>query len=134
MAALSITAANVLPGTGAINVQRTGGTTLTAGVPAYADSTDSFELKPAANTSATLAAVVGIILQGVGDGQPVLVQIDGTIDGVGATEGVVYVLGAAGEIVPVADLVATNFVTLIGVGNADGGIDLSIKATGSQVQ
>ena len=134
MTALSITAASVIPAADAVKVKRTAGATLTAGLALYSDSADSFSQKAASNAAAATAIVTGIALQGVSDGQELDVQSDGTIAGMGTTEGVVYVLGTAGGIVPLADLVTGNRVTLIGVGNASGGLILSIKSTGMQVQ
>lgn len=134
MAALSITAANVNEGTGAVIVTRRAGGTLTAGLALYADSADNFDVKAAGNATAAAASIVGIALTGSSDGQKVLIQTDGTIDGMNATEGEVYVLGTSGGIVPFSDLTGDEYVTVIGVGDASGGIILCIKATGVQKQ
>ena len=51
-----------------------------------------------------------------------------------AVEGVIYVLSEAGAIAPVGDLLAADYVTIIGVGNSSGNVDLSIFNSGGQVQ
>lgn len=135
MAALTITATDVTIGLDARQQGGKLGATVTAGQPVYADGTADFKLKPAANTSEAAASVTGIALSGGGDNQVTSHQQRGTLDiGGVATEGVVYVLGGAGEIVPVADLTTGNWVTLIGTGDADGNLKLHIIPTNTQVQ
>lgn len=132
MTALSITAANVKPGTGARTVQRLAGVTITAGDVVYRNSSNAYKLALASNATAAAAEVDGIALTGSSAGQPCLVQTGGTIDGMGATEGVIYVLGADGAIDPVADQATNDYVTVLGVGDADGGIVLAINISGAQ--
>jgi len=133
MAALSITAANVLPGSGAVTSDGTAGGTLTAGLAVYADSADSFKLKAASKAAAASAAVAGIAIVGSSNNQRSVIQNGGTIGGMGATKGIIYCLGTAGAIIPSADLTTNDWVTVLGVGNSAGGIDLAIKVSGSQV-
>jgi hypothetical protein len=131
MADITVTAANVAPGTGAVVVTGTFGETVTAGQAVYLKSSDS-EWYLANADAATTDDVVGIALNGGANGQPGSVQTRGQIT-IGGTVaiGTVYVLSAAaaGGIAPVADLAATNLVTVVGVGITAAIIDMHIKTT-----
>lgn len=137
MADLTITAAQVLKSTGAVVETGNAGETITQGQSVYRKAADKEIYKADANVTAAEAAAVGIALNSAADGQPIKFQTDGSITlGAGAApvEGTVYVVSAtAGGIAPVADLVSTNYVTTLGVGNGSNGIDMILKATGSQV-
>ena len=137
MADLTITAAQVLKSTGAVVETGNAGETITQGQSVYRKAADKEIYKADANVAAAEAAAVGIALNSAADGQPIKFQTDGSITlGAGAApvEGTVYVVSAtAGGIAPVADLVSTNYVTTLGVGNGSNGIDMILKATGSQV-
>ena len=107
------------------------------GIPVYEDSTASFKLKACDANALASAKCVGITLNEVaGANQPQRIVTDGTYDpGFTAVEGVVYVVSeTAGGICPIADLTTDAYVTILGVGNSDGDIALSIFASGSQVQ
>lgn len=137
MADATVTAANVQPTSSTVAVQRTFGATVTAGQTVYEDATDNRHCKLAdADDTAATAAAIGIALNGGSDGQPGNIATEGELDpGFTATEGVLYVVSAtAGGIAPIADLVTGDYVTILGVGNSDGNIDLSVFASGSQVQ
>lgn len=130
MADLSITAASVanLSGKGA-QANGTAGGTITAGMPLYKNASNA--LVAAANTSALLADVEGIALNGASTGQPVTYQTKGNIN-LGATlaVGKVYVLSAAGLISPVDDVVATDFVTVLGVAVTAANMKIGIVSGG----
>lgn len=135
----SVTAANVQPTASTTTVQRTFGATVTAGQAVYEDASDSrhCKLAEADNASgAAVAACTGIALNGGADGQPGTIATDGEYDpGFTATEGETYVLSATpGGIAPITDLVTGDYVTILGIGNSNGNIDLDIFASGSQVQ
>jgi len=108
MADLSITAANVAQGTGAILRQGTAGATITAGQPLYIDTGDSNKLKAAdADSTALTSTVAGIALHAASDGQPIKYIESGAlfVPGATLTQGEVYVLsGTAGGIAPIGDL------------------------------
>lgn len=142
MVDISVTAANVQPVTTGTNRTKiasvTAGATITAGQAVYKNSSGTWA--PAdADASAETAGQrgVGVALNGASSGQPLDVAIGGEYDpGATATEGVIYVLsGTAGGIAPSADLAANDWVTILGVGNSSGNIDLICKYFyGSQVQ
>lgn len=129
MADLTITAANVLKGTNAQTAFGTAGATITAGQPLYADSTDSFKLKPAIGTSAAASKCVGISLHAALDEQPVHYLVSGQYT-VGATVvlGQTYVVSAsaAGGIAPISDLSSTNYPSILGIAVTTAIIDVVI--------
>ncbi|MBV9549103.1 MAG: hypothetical protein JO256_05450, partial [Alphaproteobacteria bacterium] len=85
MSALSITAANVVPGTDADIAHGIAGETITAGQPVYRSSTDGKWYKADSNSGTAEARVpLGIALCGSSASQPVSVQKSGTIT-IGAT-------------------------------------------------
>ena len=80
MSALSITAANVVPGTDADIAHGIAGETITAGQPVYRSSTDGKWYKADSNSGTAEARVpLGIALCGSSASQPVSVQKSGTI-------------------------------------------------------
>lgn len=138
MADLTITASQVLAGAGAVIETGNAGETITQGQTVYRNSSDKEIYLADADDTAATATVLGIALNSASDGQPIKFQTDGTITlGAGAapTEGVIYVLsGTAGGIAPSADLATSDYVSILGVGNASNGISLNIQASGFQVQ
>lgn len=122
MADLSITAANVIPGTGAvIDKGKKAGGTVTAGMPVYLDSNNKWQAADA--DDATQAAASGIALNSAEDDQPLHVQTSGQIQLATSslmTLGVVYVVSTtAGGIAPDTDLGTGDFLTVVGVSLAD---------------
>jgi hypothetical protein len=134
MADLTITAANVLAGSGAKKVAGTAGATITAGQVVYLDSADG-EYKLADNDSATAAvrSVAGIALHAALDGQPLTILTGGPIT-IGATTavGVVYCLSSTpGGICPSADIATGDYNTIIGIGTSVTAIDVKLHAAGA---
>jgi hypothetical protein len=118
MAALSITAANVVASTGAKYAQGTGGATIVQG-KSVAFNGSKWVLAQCDGTALEYGSSgVGVALNACSDGQPIDVQTEGEITiGGTVTVGAIYCLGAtAGDIVPFGDLVATNYVSILGVG------------------
>lgn len=125
MAAISITAANVLKAIAQLNLPgstiETGnlfGATVTAGQVVYRDSTASYALKLAQATVSANAAY-GIALNGGSSGQPADIITKGLYNPGGTVVvGMVYCVSAAaaGAIVPYSDLTTGDYVTIIGVG------------------
>lgn len=133
---ITITAANVIPGSDATYFDRTAGDTITAGQPVYLDSTDSkLKLADANAASAAAATVKGIALHGAASGQPLKVQTSGSITiGATVTQGTIYVLSAtAGGIAPAADLATGHRVTVIGIATSASALKLQINASGVAV-
>jgi hypothetical protein len=135
MAALSITVAEVIPGTtGATFEDGLAGATITAGQPLYLDASVGTYKLADADASAATAQVRGIALHGALTGQPIKMQTGGDIT-LGATAapavGVIYALGAtAGSIVPSADLANPVRVSILGVGKSTGVVALKLNNTG----
>lgn len=131
MTDLVITAANVLEGTQARKQTKTAGASITQGQSVFVDSTD--QLQPAQkDVDAGTAAAVGIALGAAEAGQPVVFQSGGEMD-VGATlvVGETYVVGAAGGgIAPIADVISTEFTTILGVATAAGVLKMGILQSG----
>ena len=131
MADISVTAANVVPGSEAIYVDGTAGETITAGMTCYL-GTDSKYYKADNNDTAAKAVVKGIALNGASLNQPIRIQTGGTIT-IGATVavGTIYVQSTtAGGIAPSADLATGNYVTILGVATTAAIIKLGLNVSG----
>lgn len=141
MADLSLTASQVLKGTGANIKRRLAGEDVDQGEIVYLKSADDrFWLAQSDGTEAE-ADAVGVVLNSAKAGQPCEVQEfqkGATITlGAGAsmTEGVTYYLSnTAGGICPLADLSAGDYVTIVGVATSASVLRLLLDATGAQVQ
>jgi len=131
MTDLVVTAANVLEGTQARKQSKTAGAQITQGDSVYIDT--SGQLQAALKgVDAASAAAVGIALNSAESGQPVTFQSGGEID-VGATlvVGETYVVGAAaGGIAPVADVISTEFATILGIATAAGVLKMGVLQSG----
>lgn len=135
MADLTVTAANVVGSDVSIG-DGTAGATITAGQTVYVDATDSSKVKLAdADASEAAAETKGIALHGASSGQPIRYATKGSLNpGATVTVGTIYVQSAtAGGIAPSADLLAGDYVTILGVGISASLIDLDIKASGVAV-
>lgn len=133
MADLTITAANVISGSGAKTTNGTAGATITAGQVVYRDGADS-KYKLADNDSATAAArnPVGIALNGAANGQPLRVHEEGPIT-IGATmvAGESYYLsGTPGGIAVRADVTTGDDPVLIGVATSTTVLEVNIADPG----
>jgi hypothetical protein len=87
-------------------------------MPVYKDAADSDKYKAARANALATSVVAGIACNGAANGQPLTVHTSGDIN-LGATlvVGETYCLSdaVAGQIVPVADLGAGDFVVVLGV-------------------
>jgi hypothetical protein len=133
MADLSITAANVIAGSGATRKVGIAGATITAGQVVYRDSADG-KYKLADNNSATAAARApkGIALNGAANGQPLCVLTEGAVTiGATLTAGVAYYLSdTPGGICPVADLASGEYPSIIGIAKSTTVLDVKIQSAG----
>lgn len=135
MADVSITAANVARVSGTAIRDYNAGETITAGMVVYLKSTDSKWYKAQCDGTAEEAGGsvrMGIALHGSLAGQPLAVQVDGTVT-IGGTvvTGTPYVVSAAaGGIAPFADLVSTNKVSYIGWASSTTVLTIAPNATG----
>lgn len=136
MSDITITAASVLPATGAVMEDGIAGETITAGMAVYLKASDS-RLWKAVATSAAAADAKGIALHAALAGQPLKYQKGGPMN-IGATtdKTTTYMVSAAnaGGVAPQADLASTNKITRLGYATAtDGSFVVDIRATGAAV-
>ncbi len=127
-----MTAANVVPGTGAIIVTGTAGATITQGQPVYFDTTTNQYKLADSNATAATEQVVGISVSSALTGQPIAVQTSGTL-GLGAilTAGKVYVNSAnPGMVAPVADLASGWVTSILGYASSISNLVINIVNTG----
>lgn len=135
MAALTITVAEVQPGTtGAKFLDAIAGETLTAGVPCYLDASDNSEAKKTdSDASSATAKCRGITTHGALTGQPIRLQYEGDIT-LGASAAMVvgetYACGpVAGSIHPHGDIANPSRKSLLGTASAAGVLKLAITNT-----
>lgn len=119
MAAISVTATSVAPGSSCTTASGTAGATITAGQVLYIDTANSNVLKLADTDSSDLTSTVaGIALHGASSGQPITYATDGlvTFNAV-LVASKVYIAGAtaAGDINPVADHTTGWRMSILGV-------------------
>jgi hypothetical protein len=131
MADISITAGNVVPGSGA-EVDRNGiaGATITAGKVVYKDgATGKYLLADDDSATDSARRPTGIALNGASLNQPLAVQKSGLVTlGATLTPGLDYYLSdTAGGICPRADLVTPQTVVLIGLATSATVLDIDIK-------
>lgn len=132
MADITVTAANVVPGTNAtIERNYVAGATITAGQTVYLDTATSTWKLADANLSQAAAVLGGVALHGASANQPLAVQTRGQIT-IGATVavGTIYQLsGTAGGIAPAADAVTGWYASILGVAITAAIIDINIQVS-----
>lgn len=133
MADITVTAANVQPGTGAeIDTRYRFGATVTAGQAVYLDTaTNTWKLADA-DASAATAVLGGVALNGGASGQPAAVLKGGNYNPGGTVvAGTIYCLSAnAGGICPAADLGSGDTVAILGVATSASNIAVQIHNSG----
>lgn len=133
MADLTITAASVVPSTGATFKDGVAGANIVQGQPVYEDIADGKKWKPCdSNVSAAAAAAIGIALNAASLDQPVRIQNAGDIN-LGATLaiGTIYVVSNnAGGIAPSADGATGWYTTILGIAKTTAILTMSLKASG----
>lgn len=136
MADLSITASQVLSGADADFYIGIAGATIVAGKAVYLDSISGKLLLADANGSIDSATARGIALHAASDGQPLKVQIAGSLTlGAGAAPvlSTIYIVsGTAGGIAPAADLASGWWTTVLGVGIGNNAIRVHIFVSNAQ--
>lgn len=135
MADITITAANVIPSSGARRVLKAIDTavTVTAGQAVYADAT-SGKLKLADADALASADALGIAETGGGAGQQINVIYEDEAINLGATlvVGETYVVSTtAGGIAPLSDLAAGDFTTVLGIATTAALLKLRVFAGGT---
>ncbi|MFN3549622.1 MAG: hypothetical protein ACK4U0_19215 [Mesorhizobium sp.] len=134
MVDISITAANVVPGSNATRESGTAGETITAGKVVYrASATGKYMLADSNSATAEARTPRGIALNGASNGQPLQILRSGeiTIGGTLDPEAPAYYLSdTPGGICPVADIGNGEYICLIGLAKSATVLDIAIKATG----
>jgi hypothetical protein len=133
MADLTITAANVVAGTGAKSISGTAGATITAGQVVYLDSSDGeYKLADCDSATAAVRSPVGIALHGASDGQPLKVHTKGLITiGATMTAALTYYLSQnPGGICPIGDLSTGDYRTIIGIATSTTVLDVQLHESG----
>lgn len=132
MSDISITAANCLPGAGAITEHGLAGATITAGQVVYRDTDGTYKLADCNGGTATIRTPRGIALNGAAAGQHLEIQKSGEITiGGTLTPGVSYYLsGTAGGVRPVADNTTGDFPSHLGIAKSASVLLLAIAASG----
>lgn len=134
MADLSITAANVVAGSGAKKVTGTAGAAITAGQVVYYDSTTStYKLADTDSATAAVRSPAGIALNGASANQPVTVLTSGpvTIGATVAVGDVYYLSGTAGGLAPFADVAAGDYPCVIGICTSTSVLNVKILEAGA---
>jgi|CXWL01.1.fsa_nt_gi hypothetical protein len=132
MADITITKANVAPGTNATFVTGTAGGTVTTGQPVYLDSTDGNKVKAADADAEASASCVGIAVCDALDEQPVVYQTAGNL-GFGAilTKGsAYYVTTTAGGIGLFAEIASGDYVSQLGIASSTSNLVVKLNVTG----
>jgi hypothetical protein len=131
--------ADLVPVTSSVVASQTGnvataGVAITAGQVLCDDPANTSQVILANATDPDRAKIRGIALDNAAAGQPVVYTggVAGAINlGTTLAQGETYVLSANdGNIAPVADLVAGNYVTYIGIGASASSMTLMVRATG----
>jgi hypothetical protein len=133
MADLTITAASVLPGTGAKIVEGTAGASVTAGQVVYLDSSaNSYKLADCNSATAAVRSPAGIALHAASTGQPLAVATAGAVTiGATLTAGVAYYLsGTPGGIRPVADNTTGDYPVILGIATSTTVLNVKIQEAG----
>lgn len=135
MAAITVTAANVVRVDGEVIYGYYAGATITSGMVVYVDSAGAVQIGTNASSagSGVGGQLVGIAMNGGGSGQPITILKNGTINiGGTAAVGKQYCLGTAGGVIPVDDIATGEFITHVGVGITTANIKLAFNVSAVQ--
>jgi hypothetical protein len=134
MADLTITAANVVAGSGASTNRGIAGATITAGQVLYLDTAaGTYKLADTDSATAAARSPAGIALHSAASGQPISLLQSGPIT-IGATVAVgigYWLSGNAGGICPVADVAAGDYPVFLGIGTSTSVIKVNIVEAGA---
>lgn len=136
MADLTITAANVVIGSGAVIEHGTAGAAITAGEVVYKDASTSQYLLADCDSATTGArSPRGIALNDAADGQPLTIIKSGDVTiGATLTPGLAYYLSAtAGGICPYGDLLSGDYVVFLGLAESASVLAVNIHESGAQI-
>jgi hypothetical protein len=131
MADISITAANVVSGDGAVKSAGIAGEAIAAGKAVYLSSTTKkWMLADSNSATAEARHSLGIALNGASLNQPVDVQKSGQITLAGMTANTPYFLSdTPGGICPIADVGAGEYLCQLGIALSATVLDINIQFT-----
>jgi hypothetical protein len=137
MADITVTAGSVVATAGS-SIQRVKfGATIVQGKSVYLDITDSEWKVANCETSLVTAGKdgIGVALTSGADGQWGVIWLGGSTINLGATlvVGTAYYVSTSGGIMPAADLISNDYVTLLGIATTTALLKPSINITGVQV-
>lgn len=133
MADLTITAANVVKGSGSSIDRGTAGATITAGQVVYKDAANGkYLLADSDSATAAVRNAIGIALNGAANNQPLSVLTSGDITiGATLTAGTDYWLSnTPGGICPRADVGSGEYPTMLGIAKSTSVLSVNITASG----
>jgi hypothetical protein len=135
MVALTITAANMIPGTGAVFKSGQANAAIAVGKSCYLDTTTGFiGLYDGDGASADIRTLLGVcVAKAEASGGQCVVQIDGQLAfGAILTKGVCYIGGAtaAGDINPIADITTNWQIGALGSAISTSVLEINIFNTG----
>jgi hypothetical protein len=132
MADLSVTAASVLQGAGAIVEDGISGATITAGQYLYKGTDGRWALADADGASDLIRTATAVALNGASANQPIKVQRSGEITaGATLTAGTTYYLsGTPGGICPVADVGTGEYYCILGIAKSASVLKLAFAYSG----
>lgn len=133
MADISITAANVVAGSGALTESAAALATITAGQVVYKDATTgNFGLADNNSGTAAVRAPYGIALNGASAGQPLTVVKSGpvTIGGTLTAGATYYLSDTPGGICPSADVGSGEYSSIMGIATSASVLDVEIQSSG----
>jgi hypothetical protein len=133
MADLTVTPANVVPGSNASTMQGTAGETITAGKAVYlSPTTKKWMLADSDSVTTAARDAVAVALTGSSLNQPIVVQKGGDVNpGATMIAGVsYYVSNTAGGICPDADVGTGEEVVLVGIATTTTNLALQFKSSG----
>lgn len=136
MAALTVTATSVVPGTAPLVRDKVFGEAVTAGQCVYLKASDGKLWLSQSDGTAAEAEAVGIALNGGAANQPCVYAASGGTINIGATTAKVhyFVHTGAGGVGLAGDLTSGHYITRLGYATAtDGTFFVDIKATGVTV-
>lgn len=134
MADLSITAANVVAGSGAKKASGTAGASITAGQVVYLEAaTNTYKLADTDSATAEVRSPAGIALHAAAANQPLTICTAGpvTIGATVAVGDVYYLSGTAGGLAPLADVAAGDYPCIIGICTSTSVLNVKIHEAGA---
>jgi hypothetical protein len=130
MADVNLTEASVLPTATTLRQPGVFGGTIVQGTVLYFDAADS-KWKIADCTGAATDAASGIALTSGANGQRGVIATGGDLTVDNLTAGTVYILSAAGQLCPAADLnLATDYLTVVGAASSATNLKIGFIVTG----